>query len=168
MLSRIAEWQQVSDCVGSVISPTLSWGFLGDVSGKESACQCSRCKTHGFDLWVGKIPRCRKWQPAPLFLPGKLHGERSLAGYSLWDHKESDSTEHAGMHATLSLSDGNACWDYFVTVLPLHIECICVWGWGGQCREEIKLSLFFNLRYLYQEKPHPDFMEMLPHSGSWK
>ena len=36
----------------------------------------------GFDPWVGKIPWRRKWQPAPVFLPGKSHGQRSLAGYS--------------------------------------------------------------------------------------
>ena len=49
-------------------------------SGKESACQCRRHKRHRFDLWVGKIPLGRKWQPTPVFLPGKSHGERSLAG----------------------------------------------------------------------------------------
>ena len=42
---------------------------------KESACQCRRC---GFDLWVGKIPWRRKWQPTPVFLPGKSHAGRSL------------------------------------------------------------------------------------------
>ena len=30
-------------------------GFPGDASGKESACQCSRCKRPGFNPWVGKI-----------------------------------------------------------------------------------------------------------------
>ena len=30
-----------------------------------------------------------------VFLPGKSHGQRSLAGYSPWDCKESDMTEHA-------------------------------------------------------------------------
>ena len=34
--------------------------------------------------WVGKIPRRRKWQPTPLFLPGKFQGQRSLEGYSPW------------------------------------------------------------------------------------
>ena len=29
----------------------------------------------------------------PVFLPGESHGQRSLVGYSLWDHKESDMTE---------------------------------------------------------------------------
>ena len=47
----------------------------------------------GFDLWVRKIPWRRKWQPTPVFLPGKPHGQRSLASYSPWGGKESDTTE---------------------------------------------------------------------------
>ena len=35
------------------------------------------------DPWVRKIPWRRKWQPTPVFLPGKFHGERSLVNYSL-------------------------------------------------------------------------------------
>ena len=35
--------------------------------------------------------------PTPVLLPGKSHGQRSLAGYSPWGHKESDMTEHACM-----------------------------------------------------------------------
>ena len=46
-----------------------------------------------FDSWVGKIPWNRKRQPAPVFVPGKSHGQRSLADYSPWDHKELDTTE---------------------------------------------------------------------------
>ena len=34
-----------------------------------------------------------KGQPAPAFLPGESHGQRSLVGYSPWGHKESDTTE---------------------------------------------------------------------------
>ena len=37
-------------------------------------------------------------QPTPVFLPRKFHGQRSLAGYSLWGHKESETTEHACTH----------------------------------------------------------------------
>ena len=44
-----------------------------------------------------RFPWSRKWQPAPVFLPGKFHGQRSLAGYSPWGHKNSDTTEHACM-----------------------------------------------------------------------
>ena len=47
-------------------------------SGKESACQCKRRRRFGFDPWVGKIPWSSKWQPTPVFLPGKCHGQRSL------------------------------------------------------------------------------------------
>ena len=54
------------------------------LSGKEYACQRRRRRRLGFDPWVGKIPCSRKWQPAPLFLPEKFHGQRSLAGYSPW------------------------------------------------------------------------------------
>ena len=39
------------------------------------------------------MPRRRKWQPTPVLLPGKFHGQRSLVGYSPWSHKESDTTE---------------------------------------------------------------------------
>ena len=40
--------------------------------------------------WVRKISWRRKWQPTPVFLPGKSHGWRNLVGYSPWGHKESD------------------------------------------------------------------------------
>jgi len=61
--------------------------------GKESTCQCSRCKRHGFDPWVGKIPWRRKWQPTLVFLYGKSHGRRSLVGYRPWGSKDSDMIE---------------------------------------------------------------------------
>ena len=44
-------------------------------------------------LGSGRFPWRRKWQPIPVFLPGKSHGQRSLAGYSPWGHTESDMTE---------------------------------------------------------------------------
>ena len=46
-----------------------------------------------FDLWVGKTPWRREWQPTPVFSPGEFHGQLNLAGYSPWGHKESDITE---------------------------------------------------------------------------
>ena len=41
----------------------------------------------------------RKWQPTPVFLPGKSHGERSLVGYSPQGCKKLDTTEQLSMHA---------------------------------------------------------------------
>jgi len=69
-------------------------GFPGVSRGKESACQCRRCRRHMFDPSVGKILWKRKWHPTPVLLPGKSHGLRSLAGYSPWGYKELDSVEH--------------------------------------------------------------------------
>ena len=59
-------------------------GYPRWLSGKESTCQCGRW---WFNPWLRKIPWRRKWQPPPIFLPGKSHGQRSLAGYSPWGHK---------------------------------------------------------------------------------
>ena len=51
-----------------------------------------------FDPWIRKIPWRRKWLPSPVFLPGKFHGQRSLAGYSPWGRRESDMTEQLTSH----------------------------------------------------------------------
>ena len=67
-------------------------------SGKESTCQCRRQR---FSPWVRTVPWSRKWQPTPISLPGKFHGQRSLVGYCPWGHKESDMTERLSMHAII-------------------------------------------------------------------
>ena len=54
---------------------------------------CLQYRRPGFDPWVRKFPWRRKWQPTPVFLPGKSHGWRSLVGYSPWGRKELDTTE---------------------------------------------------------------------------
>ena len=75
---------QLGKSVLLIIFMVLRWptvlpnkGFHWWLSGKESACQNRR---HGFDPWVGKIPWRKKWQPTPVFLPAKSHGQKSLAG----------------------------------------------------------------------------------------
>ena len=47
----------------------------------------------GLIPWVGKIPWRRAWQPTLLFLPGDIHGQRSLGGYGPQGHQESDTME---------------------------------------------------------------------------
>ena len=64
--------------------------FPGGTS-KASAYQCRRPKRCGFDPRVWKIPWRRKWQPNPVFLPEKSHGQ------SLWGQEESDITERLSM-----------------------------------------------------------------------
>ena len=65
-------------------SGTQYTGLPRWLRGKESSFQYRRCE---FDSWLEKIPWRRKQQPTPVFLPGKSHGQRSLAGYSSWGHK---------------------------------------------------------------------------------
>ena len=69
-------------------------------SGEEPTCQCRR---HEFSPWVGKIPWRRAWQPTSVFLPGNLHEEGSLAGYSPLGRRESDTTERLNTH-TISIN----------------------------------------------------------------
>ena len=40
-----------------------------------------------------EVPWRREWLPIPVFLPEEFHGQRSLAGYRPWGHKESDTAE---------------------------------------------------------------------------
>ena len=54
---------------------------------EKSACPFRGHSRYGLDPWVRKTPTNRKWQPIPVFFPGKFHGQRSLVGY-----KESDTT----------------------------------------------------------------------------
>ena len=49
-----------------------------------------RAQSLGYD-----DPLDKEWETTPVFLPGKSHGQRSLAGYSPWGLKESDTTEAA-------------------------------------------------------------------------
>ena len=67
------------------------WGlekYLRGSSGKESACSVG---DPGSVSGLGRFPWRREWQPTPVFLPGESRGQRSLAGYSPWGHKESDT-----------------------------------------------------------------------------
>ena len=96
--TRLSYWTELNWTENLVKHYEDMRGFPGGTSGKESACQCRKCRRHGFDPWVRKIPWSRKCQPTPVFLPGKFHGQRSLVGYSAWSHKELNMTEHTHTH----------------------------------------------------------------------
>ena len=70
-------------------------------------------------FWRGFLhpPFPMKWQPTPVLLPGKSHGQRSLVGCSPWGHKESDTTEQLRFHFSLScIGEGNGN--------PLQSSCL--------------------------------------------
>ena len=68
------------------------------LSGKESACQCRRCRRCWSDPWIGKIPCRRKWQSTPVFLLEEPRGQKSLVSYGPWALKELDTIEQLSTH----------------------------------------------------------------------
>ena len=96
----------------------------------------------GFDSWVRKIPWRRKWQPTPVFLPVKSHGQRNLVGSSPWGHKESD--------ITYQLNKSNKTVQQRGLFSFLHPTSIC-WGpiwiqtfWGNSASPQADLQMLEN------------------------
>ena len=73
--------------------------------GKQSVCR--RPKRHRLHPWVRKKPWRRKRQPTPVFLPGKSHGQRSLAGYSPQGREELDRTKYTHTHTHTGVGFSN-------------------------------------------------------------
>ena len=91
-----------------------------------------------------------KWQPTPVPLPGKSHGRRSLAGYSLRGHKESDTTEQVRMHA-LNL------------LLPFHLLTLPL---TGHILEEIR-GQRSSLMLIQVNLPDTEEKSRLEKDGQW-
>ena len=79
----------------------LLWSFPSGAVIKNPPTNAGRRKRCRFNPWVGNIPCRRTWQPTPVFLPRKSHGQRSLVGYSPLGCKESDTTEWLSAHMHL-------------------------------------------------------------------
>ena len=63
---------------------------------------CIQCNTSGqWKEWTTDTCWKRKWQATPVFLPGKFHGQRSLAGYSPWGRRRVRH-DWASEHSTLT------------------------------------------------------------------
>ena len=76
------------------------------------------------DPWVRKIPCRRRWQLTPVFLPGRSHGQRSLAGYSLCMRVCSPRV-HKGISQNLATKTNNRyihadTYNYYKTCSKLH------------------------------------------------
>ena len=71
---------------------------MGFPGGSDSKASARNAWNMGSIPGSGKSPWRRKWQPTPVFLPGKSHGQRNMVGYSPWGHKESDTIEWLNFH----------------------------------------------------------------------
>ena len=65
----------------------MAMSFPGGSDGKQSTC-----RRLGLIPGLGRFSG-EEWLPALVFLPGESHRQRSLAGYSPCDHKESYMTK---------------------------------------------------------------------------
>ena len=117
--------------------------------GKEFTCQCRKLQ---FDASVGEIPWRRKWQPTPVFLPGKFYGQRSLVGYSPWGRKELNTAEqthtdtytltpthtqsHPHTHITLHFFP-----IWFTNFLAHYYLTVSSWTWGQRLLKKEKTSV---------------------------
>ena len=93
-----------------------------------------------FDPWIWKIPWSRKWQPTPVFLPGKFHGQKRLVRYSPWGRKELDMTEHAYMLLLLLLS---------------HFSCVLLFAAPWSVANQASLSMGFSRQEYWSGLPFP-------------
>ena len=85
--SYVSEKLEVASVGEYVKKGECLWAFQVALTVKRT------CRRPRLDPWVRKIPCWREWVSTPVFLPGEFHGQRSLAGYSPWGHKELDMTE---------------------------------------------------------------------------
>ena len=124
-------------------------GFPRWHGGKESTCQCRR---GGFSPRVGKVPWRKKWQLTPVLLPGQSRGQRRLADYSRWGHKEWDTIEWLSTHThlffcTSLLGEGEALLHHCkieVDIQVLHLFSLDSWP-RGSCsgwRWEFQFSMW--------------------------
>ena len=116
-------------------------------SGGESTCQCRRCWSLGFSLWVGKIPCSRKWKLIPVFLPRKFHGLWRIVGYSPWDWAESDTTEWLSthIHSNQKQNDLRNIPQYLEIVVAVVQSLVRVWlfvtPWTAACQASLSFTI---------------------------
>ena len=90
-----SQWQNFLKNLHILVFTWLKVGKISKTTELNYYCLCA-------------IDGRRQWQPTPVLLPGKSHGQRSLVGCSPWGREESDRTERLHFHFSLScIGEGN-------------------------------------------------------------
>ena len=87
----------------------MSFGLPRWLSGKEFTCNAGDV---GLIPGSGRFPWKRKWQPTPVFLSGKSHGKKSLAGYSPCGHKKSRQDLATKQQSSQQLDEAQEKWNF--------------------------------------------------------
>ena len=115
--------KQERRCLLSKISK-IHWCFQSNSLVGQMVKNLSAMQETRFYPCVGKISWRRKWQPTPVFLPGKSHGWRSLVGYSSWGRKELEAFDCV---------DHNKLWKILKEMrIPDHLTCLLRNLYAGQ------------------------------------
>ena len=142
-------------------------------SGKEHACQCRRHKRCGFHLLSQEDPleECMA-----VFLPGESCGQRSLASYSQWGQKESDTTE-ATWHTwcmlfllDLTVVQSFSCVPLFFFLRPhgpQHVRLPCPSPSPGVCSNLCPLSQWCHPTISSSVTLFSSCLQSFPASGSF-
>ena len=114
--------------------------FIRDVdglAGKESSCNAGDIRDASSIPGSGRSPGGRKGQSTPIFLPKKLHGERSLAGYGPWRCRAghtgaTERSTHSTGGAHVTPHDREATKEAVMSELSLQKKSNCLLGTGGK------------------------------------
>ena len=142
-----------------------------------------RFRRHGFNPWVGKIPWTRKWQPTPVFWPGKSYGQRKLVVYNPCVHKESDRTKWLRLlvySPCVHKESDKTKW----LRTPMEVLFLIFWGittifsivaapYNPTNRHNLQVPIspqpcqhvFFLSFFLFFDSSHPNSCEMISHCG---
>ena len=95
----------VSAEVTEVLVVDIYWGretaTINSPQNEYSQVKQPQLCTYSFKIYF-MVHWRRQWQPTPVFLPGKSHGQKSLVGCSPWGCEESDTIERLHFHFLLS------------------------------------------------------------------
>ena len=116
--------------------------FSDGAAGQESACIAEDTGEVGDRLnsWVRKMPWRRRWQPAPVFLPGSFHGQRSMAGYSPNYHNKSDTTEWLNTQYWIIIQSTNKWTNQFSSVQSLSHVRLFATPWIAACQASLSIT----------------------------
>ena len=129
------------DVIVSNVKPPYNLGFP---YGSPIHLQCRRHRRNEFNPWVG-----RKWQPTPVFLLGKFQGQRSLTGYSTWDHRVRNDCARARTHTHTHTSAIVALYFYTREVFLLFVVCTFIYYLSHHSVLQLFLYLIFSPNYKF-------------------